>query len=281
MIIDFHTHIFPPRVRDQREDFLRQDATFAAMYSNPKAKIATAEDLLRSMDQSGVDVSVALGFAWTAQDLCRMHNDYLLEAATRSDGRIIPFCTVNPADDGAGTEIERCARAGAPGLGELRPDSQGWDPAAAPGEALASLAAKYRLVLLFHVSEPVGRNYPGKAGGALTAFFEFASRHPELRIVGAHLAGGLPFFAPMPEVRQTFNHVYVDTAAQRLLYDHRAYDQMVRLIGAERILLGSDYPLVSQARQIEEVRSGIFRTDDLRLVLGLNAERLLARGEPS
>ena len=81
----------------------------------------------------------------------------------------------------------------------------------------------------------------------------------------------------MPEVRQAFSHIYVDTAAQRLLYDHAAYDQMVRLIGAERILLGSDYPLVPQARQIEDVRSGIFRTDDLRLVLGLNAERLLSR----
>jgi hypothetical protein len=277
MIIDFHTHIFPPRVKERREEFLRRDATFAEMYSSAKAKIATADDLMRSMDQSGVDVSVALGFAWNSHDLCVLHNDYLLEAAAASGGRIVPFCTVNPACEEAEQEVIRCARAGAPGLGELRPDSQGWDLNGDPGESLASVAERHGLLLLFHVSEPVGRNYPGKAGGGLTAFFEFASRHPELRIVGAHLAGGLPFFAPMPEVRQAFNHVYVDTAAQRLLYDHRAYDQMVRLIGAERILLGSDYPLVSQARQIEEVRSGIFRTDDLRLVLGLNAERLLAR----
>jgi hypothetical protein len=80
-------------------------------------------------------------------------------------------------------------------------------------------------------------------------------------------------------VREAFAHVHVDTAAQRLLYDHGAYDQIIRLIGAERVLLGSDYPLVSQARQIEELRSGVFRTDDLRLILGLNAERLLGARE--
>lgn len=277
MIIDFHTHIFPPVIRDRREDFLRRDPTFDEMYANPKAKIATAQDLLRSMDQAGVDLSVTLGFAWRDHDLCVLHNDYLLEAAAASEGRIVPFCTVNPACPQAEEEVLRCARAGAPGLGELRPDSQGWDPNGEVGQALANAAQRLGLMLLFHVSEPVGRNYPGKDGGSLSSFYEFAARHPALPTIGAHLAGGLPFFAPMPEVRQVFSHIYVDTAAQRLLYDHAAYDQMVRLIGAERILLGSDYPLVPQARQIEDVRSGIFRTDDLRLVLGLNAERLLSR----
>jgi hypothetical protein len=54
------------------------------MYTSPRAKIATAEDLLRSMDEAGVDVSVALGFAWRDHEDCVRHNDYLLEAAERS-----------------------------------------------------------------------------------------------------------------------------------------------------------------------------------------------------
>ncbi|MFQ5472352.1 MAG: amidohydrolase family protein, partial [Dehalococcoidia bacterium] len=126
MIIDFHTHIFPPQVRDKREEYVRQDATFAEMYSDPKAKIATSEDLLDQMDAAGVDASVAVGFAWEDQELCARHGEYLIEEAAKSNGRIIPFCTVNPAHDGAAEEAIRCARAGAKGLGELRPDSQGW-----------------------------------------------------------------------------------------------------------------------------------------------------------
>lgn len=275
MIIDFHTHIFPPEVRDSREDYTRREPTFAEMYADPKAKIATADDLIAQMEQSGVDVSVALGFAWSDPEVCERHNDYLLEAATKSGGKIVPFCSVNPAQDGAAHETMRCARGGAKGLGELRPDSQNWALNGDEGEGLAAVARRERLILLFHVSEPVGRSYPGKEGGSLTEFDAFAQHNQDIAIVGAHLAGGLPFYAPMPEVRETFSHVYVDTAAQRLLYDETAYEHLIGLIGSERILFGSDWPLVSQARQIEELRSGVFHSSDLDKMLGGNAQKVL------
>ena len=71
VIIDFHTHIFPPDVREQRDEYVAREPTFAEMYADPKAKIATAEDLLASMDEAGVDVSVALGFAWREHETMR------------------------------------------------------------------------------------------------------------------------------------------------------------------------------------------------------------------
>jgi predicted TIM-barrel fold metal-dependent hydrolase len=119
VIIDVHTHIFPPDVRDKRDEHLQRDPTFAEMYTSPKAKIATAEDLLASMDEAGVDVSVALGFAWRDHELCVRHNDYLLEAAANSSGRIIPFATVNMAagKSEVTNEVVRCVAAGARGLG--------------------------------------------------------------------------------------------------------------------------------------------------------------------
>lgn len=276
MIIDFHTHIFPPAVRDGREEYVRRDPTFAEMYADPRAKIASADDLLPSMEAAGVDVSVALGFAWQEQELCRRHNDYLLEAAAGSGGRIVPFCTVNMADAGAEGEIERCARAGARGLGELRPGSQGWDLTGPLGERLANLAQRYGLVLLFHVTEPLGHDYPGKQGLRLEPFYRFAIEHPGLALVGAHLAGGLPFHASIPEVREAFAHLHVDTAAQPLLYEGSAYEQLGRLIGAERVLMGSDYPLIPQSRQVEEVRAAVSDMGAQRLILGGNAQRLLA-----
>ena len=46
MLIDFHTHIFPPDVRDHRERYCVRDAWFNELYSNPRANIATAEDLV-------------------------------------------------------------------------------------------------------------------------------------------------------------------------------------------------------------------------------------------
>ena len=75
MIIDFHTHIFPPEVRENRDRYVVTDAAFAEMYNDAKAKMAVSEELLANMDKAGVDVSVAMGFAWRDQELCRMHND--------------------------------------------------------------------------------------------------------------------------------------------------------------------------------------------------------------
>jgi predicted TIM-barrel fold metal-dependent hydrolase len=277
MAVDCHTHIFPPRVRERREEYLRRDRTFAEMYSNAEARLATAEELLASMEEAEVEASIVLGFAWSEHELCVEHNDYLLEAAAKTGGRLIPFCTLQPrADQAAREEAARCADGGARGLGELRPESQGYrlDESEA-GALLAEVARRHGFVLLFHVSEPVGHSYPGKAGLSLQSFYRFADCHRHLTLVGSHWGGGLPFYALMPEVREKLAHVYVDTAATPYLYDAHVY-RLGGLVGAERILFGSDFPLISQRRQREAIEEGL--ADDeaaQRLILGENARRML------
>jgi len=270
VIIDFHTHIFPPDVRERRDEHLRRDPTFAEMYANPKAKIATAEDLLRSMDESGVDVSVALGFAWRDHEDCVRHNDYLLAAAANSGDRIVPFCTVNAASgEAAAAEVERCALAGARGLGELRPESQGWDLNGEPGGRLARLALRHELILLFHVTEPQGRDYPGKQGLSLDSFRRFLARSQGVAVVGAHLAGGLPLNDPPPQ------DAYADTAALRLLYEPQLLAKLAKTAWAGRLLFGSDFPLVSQADALSDVRNCGLSDGELELLLGGNARGLM------
>ena len=275
VIIDFHTHIFPPEVRDKRDDYVTRDATFAEIYTSPKAKIATAEDLLASMDQGGVDVSVALGFAWSKHELCVRHNEYLLGVAAKSGGRIVPFATVSMVADEAAvaSEVARCVAAGAKGLGELRPESQGWDLTGEPGARLAALAKEHRLVLLIHVTEVGGHEYPGKYGLQLGAFYRFALEHPDLAIVGAHFAGGLPF--AMPEAPQVSLTARADTAARRFLYPQAVYRDVISRWGAERMLLGSDFPLVSQKAQVADVRAHVAEERAQALMLGENAAQLL------
>ncbi|HEY8490911.1 MAG TPA: amidohydrolase family protein [Dehalococcoidia bacterium] len=278
MIVDVHTHVFPPEVVRARDDYLRRDPTFAELYRRPSAALATAEELLAALDEAGVDRAVALGFAWTDPELCRRHNDYLLEWAARSGGRLIPFCTVQPAAswDETRREAERCAAAGARGLGELRPANQGYDLAGSDAAGhLAQAARDHGLILLFHVSEPVGHRYPGKGGLDLGAFYDFAAANRDLTVVGAHWAGGLPFYSLMPEVKDLFNSVYVDTAASHLLYRDQAYQEGVRLIGAERILFGSDFPLTTPARARSRVEAAPLTAADKRKILGENAARLL------
>ena len=277
MIIDFHTHVFPPRVRDRREEYLRQDATFRELYSDPRSKLASAEDVLISMDEARVDVSVIVGFAWGEMDLCCQHNDYVLGAAAASGGRLVPFCCVQPrAGDEVRREIERCAGGGARGLGELRPWNQGYNLAdSETAELLAWASRAHDLPLLFHVSEPVGHRYPGKEGLELSSLYRFLQSFPGVTVVAAHWGGGLPFYALMPEVKEALGSVFFDTAATPLLYDPLVYRRAADLVGADRILFGSDFPLLSQTRCLAQVREAGLPEEEQRLILGENARRLL------
>ncbi len=276
MIVDAHTHIFPSSVRDERDRYLERDATFRELYSSPKAQIATAEELLVSMDEAGIDVSVACGFAWSDGELCREHNAHLLDAAARSGGRIVPFCTVRPSGDTFRDDVRGWAALGAHGLGELRPLNQGYGLVDSDeADLLAWAADAYDLPLMFHASEPVGHPYAGKAGLPVEQLYRFIADFPGVTVIAAHWGGGLPFYALMPEVREALAQTYFDTAATGLLYTPDIYATVSRLVGPDRILFGSDYPLVSQERTLREVRDAPIGEDARRLVLGENARRLL------
>ena len=125
VIIDFHTHIFPPWIKNNRGKYINSDPCFAMYYSSPHSTIITADELIDQMNENEVDTSVVLNIGWSSHDLCVMTNDYLLEMAERNNRRLIPFCSVQPSvGETAVGELLRCLRAGARGLGEMRPDVQ-------------------------------------------------------------------------------------------------------------------------------------------------------------
>ena len=110
MIIDFHTHVFPPQIKKNRKKYIELDPCFAILYSEAKAKIATADELIASMDKAGVDVSVITNIGWTTHELCLETNDYIMESVARYPERLIGFGAVQPqSPEGAVAEIERCA----------------------------------------------------------------------------------------------------------------------------------------------------------------------------
>ena len=96
MIIDFHTHVFSPRMKENRSKYITSDPCFATLYSGKNTKLATADELIASMDNAGVDISVITNIGWTTQELCNETNDYILESIARYPRRLIGFCTVQP-----------------------------------------------------------------------------------------------------------------------------------------------------------------------------------------
>ena len=277
MIIDFHTHVLSPRIKEDRSRYVDVDPAFAQIYSDPKAKIATAEDIIENMDRDGVDASVIVNYGWSTHELCVETNDYILESVARYPKRLYGFCAVSSfTNDASLREIERCAKAGAKGVGELRPDEQ---PAGFTNkEAMTpfvELLKENGLVLLTHASEPVGHMYPGKGEATPGLLYQFIVNFPGLTIVCAHWGGGLPFYALMPEVRKALENVYFDTAASPFLYVPEIYGQVSRLVGAERILFGSDYPVMPPSRLLKEIDGVGLPSEDKTKILSGNARRLL------
>jgi uncharacterized protein len=275
MIIDFHTHIFSPEIKSERSIYAEKDPCFRALYSNEKARLITAGELVEAMDKNGVDVSVVMNIGWSTAELCRETNDYIMESIARYPGRLVGFGMVVPGFAGAVAEIERCARGGMKGIGELRPDTPelnllGQDMA----QVVAALNAN-KLILLVHASEPVGHRYDGKGTVTPDKLYPFIEAYPDLPLVCAHWGGGLPFYALMPEVKRAFQNVYFDTAASPYLYGSQIYTHVAGLAGAERILFGSDYPLISPARYVRELNAANIDETSKNLILSGNARRLL------
>ena len=131
--------------------------------------------------------------------------------------------------------------------------------------------------MLFHVTEPVGHRYAGKGGLSVRSFYDYAVAHPATTLIGAHWGGGLPFYSVMPEVR-ALDNVLVDTAATSLLYAETIYESVARLAGAQRVLFGSDYPLLSQSRSRRRIEEAGLEAGACDLLLGGNAARLLGLG---
>ena len=277
MIIDSHTHIFSPQMKEGRQSLAGPDASFLELYSSPKARMATAEELISSMDDCGIEASVALNIGWVTQEMCHQTNEYILEAAARYPKRLIPFCSIQPkAGDAALNELERCARAGAKGIGEMRSDTQEFDLAdrdlVLP---FVELMQKHNLVFLTHASEPVGHQYPGKGEITPGPLYRFITNFPGLKVICAHWGGGLPFYALMPEVASALSNTYFDTAATPFLYRPQIFQQVAGIAGPEKILFGSDYPLMSPRRVMAQIESLDFAAEVQAMILGGNAGVLL------
>ncbi len=222
-------------------------------------------------------MAVVMGIGWTAKDMAMEANDYIIQSVKRFPGRLVGLCSVNPTwGEDAVREVERCAEEGLRGIGELHPDTQGFDLDRREVMALLMEAAcGLGLVVLAHSSEPVGHLYPGKGRTTPDKLYAFIRNFPENTIVCAHWGGGLPFYTLMPEVAEALSNVYYDTAASPFLYRPEIFPAVVGLSGSDRILFGTDFPLVRHSRLLKQVE-GASLTHEARVnILGRNAQALL------
>jgi hypothetical protein len=106
----------------------------------------------------------------------RLPNDRVLAWAAESDGRLAPFCRLDPSEDPL-AESERCLAAGARGI-KLHPRAQGFVFDGQDMDGVFALAESARVPILIHA----GRGLPPLAAGLV----DLALRHPGAVLILAH-----------------------------------------------------------------------------------------------
>jgi predicted TIM-barrel fold metal-dependent hydrolase len=217
------------------------------------------------------------GFPWQNAETFKKHNDYIMASVEKYAGRLVGLGCFDPFSADAGAEALRCIDGGLSGIGELAFYQSGIDEACIEKLIpVMDICLGRDLPVLIHTNEPVGHVYPGKSPNTLREIYNLIERFPENKIVLAHWGGGIFFFNLLKkEVKETFQNVYFDTAASPFLYDPKIYRLAKKIIGAEKILFGSDFPLLKPERYFKELDTIGMPKKDMERICGLNAVRLL------
>jgi predicted TIM-barrel fold metal-dependent hydrolase len=263
-IIDAHVHLYPPELnRDPAgwaahagEVHWARLCTRQRRDGRPVQGFPSVEQLLRDMDVAGVARAVLLGWYWEKPETCAWHNRFYAACVREHPDRLAAFATLHPAVGREATlaEVRRVREEGLIGLGELSPHSQGYridDPVFS--EVLA-LAAELRLPVNFHVTDPASKNYPGRVETPLADFVRLAREFPCTTFILSHLGGLLPL---VDSSAVSWPNLFYDTAVVPLIYPPDVLRRMIDVVGAEKVLFGSDYPLVLFPR--EETEPGFTR----------------------
>ncbi|HAR95764.1 MAG TPA: metal-dependent hydrolase [Deltaproteobacteria bacterium] len=274
-LIDAHTHVFPEEVIKNRSRIAENDRGFGLLYGQPSSRMADGDGLRTYLNKEGISKAIVVGFPFHDPGLLALSNDYLLDLS-KGDDRIVPFVMSDLWDEKRGVgEIERCIEKGARGLGEVAFYSEGFSVEQRKGlDRLVAPLEEANLILMMHINEQVGHWYSGKARIDFAEMAAFVEAHPRLGIILSHLGGGLCFYEFMPEFKKAFANVRYDLAAVPFLYNNEVYGFVGSFL-REKVLFGSDYPLLPASRYLPAMR-GLEEEVRAKILYG-NAEEMLGQ----
>ncbi len=319
-MIDVHAHLVPAAYLD----FLKRQGVVlpglppppaGAPPSLPMAPIGDAEgavaERLRLMDEAGVERQLLsptsppyFADEAVAVEAARLANDSLCAVVDLHPQRFQAFASLPlPHVEASCSELRRVLdRPGVAGVilncfvGERSVADPAFEPIYAELNQRGALLFLHpavnglcsRLITDWKLTAAAG---PTLEDAVIAMHFIVAGipvRYPRIRIVIAHLGGGLPSIVQRLDNQLPFFVGLAEkpsTTARRMWYDtccHGSAAAMhagLEVFGADRIVPGSDYPFLtvheSYERNINFVRSLGLPPETVRLVLEVNAQRLL------
>lgn len=313
--VDFHAHLVDPEIyaETQRWSIFAQTSD-PARSASVIARMADIDDRIAAMDKMGVGIQVlssSLVHQCTydadpadALRLDRAMNDHMAAAIASRPNRFRGLGSVPlQAPDLAAKELVRCMKelglSGVTISTRVR-DLEIGDPTLRPfweqAEALGAVVFIHpagnhdKRFRKFQLWNSVGQSFE-EAMAIASLFYEgILDAYPRLKIVVSHGGGYMPYYLgriarnyiEKPATRANMSKPPIDYVRMlhydTCVYDNDILDDLVRIVGAERIVMGSDYP-VGDTAPVEFVRN-CARLDQTQqeMVLSGNAMRLLGTG---
>jgi uncharacterized protein len=254
VIIDVHTHT--PTHRDAVPD---DEVEYNSVFNNlgPVKMTNTWADY--EAGTAAADISIVFniqgegGVRTQPVTLIDRLNQDTADFAAADPAHRIGFMSLSPNFDGYLDEFEACLDLGLRGI-KLGANYSQFDPLGGPAMELYRRAQDRGVPILFHQGTSPVRFAPLRYAHPLVTD-EIAMAFPDLKIVMAHM--GHPWTRETVVTIRKHPNVYADISAMvvRPMMSYEALTQATEWGVLDKLLFGSDFPVVTSARTIEALRS--------------------------
>lgn len=254
-LIDWHMHVWLPEHLGPE-----WGPELESRYGEPVGELASFEAADEAREEGGVSQAVVI--ALTSPHLrMSIPNEFVAEYVERGKGTTVGFASVDPNDPQAGDKLRDAVETlGLRGL-KLSPPYQNFHPHSPEADALYRTAAELDIPVMFHQGAVFMPR--GVLEVANPALLDKAARdYPDLRIIVAH--GGQPWYAETVALMYKHRNVFTDLSARfhRPWQLHNILLAAIDYKVADRVLFGTDFPVLRPAFCVEQLRAINERTGD-------------------
>ncbi len=259
-IIDFHSHIYPEKIAEKAV------SSVGEFYGIPMDGKGTVNALLEESRECGITNHVVHSVAVTASRVEAI-NDYIATQC-REHSEFFGFGTMHADFEDKIAEIERMQEIGLIGV-KIHPDTQKFNMDDERMNELYDYMRENKIPLLIHCGDyRYDYSHPRRLKKILKEF-------PGLVAIGAHF-GGWSMCDYAYEYLENEN-CFVDTSSSYWMLGLKRARELIRLYGAERVVFGTDFPMWSVSKELNNFFDLKLTDEENRLILCDNAMRILSK----
>lgn len=249
-MIDAHVHAYSDEIIADPQAFAAryQESHWATLVCPINKKSlqgwVSPDQLFADAREVGINHQVLLGWYWQGEPATHYHNQFYSELLQEHRQEMTAFASLPMIDRKVDiAEVERLFALGFAGIGEVHLGIQPVDTTDPSWHDLLALLERENRLINFHITEELGRPHAGAVPTPLPVYLQIAEQYPQLNMILSHGGASVPYYFQNPFVKKKMSNVYFDTAAFPLLYDLTAVSLLGQLVGADKFLFGSDFPL--------------------------------------